>query len=107
MSPAVHEVRPKPDTTSNTALLQNLVHDEGVDESQSRMTESGWNSADDLEPHVLPETDGTLVRGHDQVVLHGPVPVRDGLHLRVLTHSRGDAFTSRMFADDVAAVADV
>src|SRR5215510_11995855 len=71
------------------------------------MTESAWNLADDVEPHVRPEANRALVRGHDQVVLHCPVPARDRLHLRVLTHSRGDAFASRMFADDVAAVADV
>ena len=86
---------------------RNLEHDVGVNESQSGMAKPVGYGADDLEPHVLPEAHGALVRGYDQVVLHRPVAARDRLHLRVLAHHRGNTFASGVLADDVAAITDV
>ncbi len=71
------------------------------------MAEGAGEAADDLELETLPEADGTLVRGHDEVELHGAIAAGGGVAERVGAHGAGDAAAGGRRGRHVAAVGDV
>ena len=73
--------------------LQESVHDVQVHQSELQMTEGFGTGADNAEPQPLPQGDGTLVRAHDGVELHGVKSSGPGLRQAVLAKPEADAAT--------------
>src|SRR6056297_290052 len=61
-----------------SAIVQVLVHHQRIDKAGGRVAKGTGKAPDGLEARPLPCLDRPRVRRDDEIVLHGPIPLRAG-----------------------------
>jgi DnaJ-like protein len=83
------------------------VHDEGIDESECRVFESGRQPSDNVEAVRLPGPNRATIGAHDEVELHREKRSCPRASDRVFEHRAPDPFTLRCRGRHVATVGDM
>ena len=89
------------------ACIQRLEHDERINKTYGGVTKGSRQRANDCKAISFPQLNGSLIGGHNQVVLHGSKAKLNRGLLRVLTHQRGNTLPLMRRINDVPTVADV